>query len=177
MRGWPGVPRYEHLLIDQTRVRPEELRGELRGRSAQLAMMAAAQESWEVLRRLVPLLAEMMRQAGDIDELRQLVVYVAATTRKAPERWNRFAEAVRREVPRGGELMTDTRGMIEAFVDVVEQEALQEGRQEGILLTIEGLLGRNVPWETIEAATGIDQDEYRRLRQQPDSVVGEAARQ
>ena len=62
--------------------------------------------------------------------------------------------------------MTDTRGMIEAFVDVVEQEALQEGRQEGILLTIEGLLGRNVPWETIEAATGIDEAEFRRLRQQ-----------
>ena len=65
--------------------------------------------------------------------------------------------------------MTDTRGMIEAFVDVVEQEALQEGRQEGrqegILLTIEGLLGRNVPWETIESATGIDEAEFRRLRQ------------
>ena len=168
VRGWPAVPHYAHLLLDQTQVRPEDLRGELRGRSAQLAMMAAARERWEVLQRLVPLLAEMVRHAGGIDELRQFIVYVAATTRDA-ERWSRFAEAVRREVPGGEELMTDTRSMLEAYGDVVEQEALQKGRQEGILNTIEGLVGRNVPWATIEAATGIDEAEYRRLRQQPDS--------
>ena len=115
----------------------------------------------------------MMGQDGGIDELRQFVVYVAAATTKAPERWNRFAEAVRREVPGGEEVMTDTRGMIEAYAEVVEQEALQkgirkgreEGRQEGVLHTIEGFLGRNVPWATIEAATGIDEAEFRRLRQ------------
>ena len=54
------------------------------------------------------LLAEMMRQDGGIDELRQFVVYVAAAA-KSPERWNRFAEAVRRDVPGGEEVMTDTR--------------------------------------------------------------------
>ncbi len=32
VRDWPGVPRYAHLLIDQTQVGPEELRGELLGR-------------------------------------------------------------------------------------------------------------------------------------------------
>lgn len=85
--------------------------------------------------------------------------------------------------------MTDTRGMLEAYGEVVKQEALQEGlqkglqkgrqegRQEGVLRTIEGLLGRNVPWPTIEAATGIDEAEFRRLRQQQDSAVGEAAKQ
>ena len=173
VRDWPAVPRYAHLLLDQTQARPEDLRGEVRGRSAQLALMAAARESGELLQRLVPLLAEMMGQDGGIDELRQFVVYVAAATTKAPERWNRFAEAVRREVPGGEEVMTDTRGMIEAYAEVVEQEALQkgirkgreEGRQEGVLHTIEGFLGRNVPWATIEAATGIDEAEFRRLRQ------------
>ena len=69
--------------------------------------------------------------------------------------------------------MTDTRGMLEAYGEVVEQEALQkgivQGRQEGILHTIEGFLGRNVPWATIEAATGIDEAEFRRLSQQLDS--------
>ena len=48
VRQWPGVPRYAHLLIDQTGVGPD------------------------------------------------------------PERWHRFAEAVRREVPGGGELMSCT---------------------------------------------------------------------
>ena len=191
VRGWPAVPRYAHLLLDQTQARPEDLRGQLRGRTAQLAMMAAAQESWEVLRRLVPLLADLVRRTGEVDDLLPFVVYVASTTRGA-DRWNRFAEAVRRDVPGGGELMTDTRGMLEAYGEVVEQEALQkgrdegrqegrhegrqEGRQEGILQTIEGFLGRNVPWSTIEAATGIDEAEFARLRQQLDSPVGGAAR-
>ena len=82
------------MAVAQTQAQPEDLRGAVRGRSAQLALMAAARESGELLQRLVPLLAEMMGQDGGIDELRQFVVYVAAATTKAPERWNRFAEAV-----------------------------------------------------------------------------------
>ena len=93
VRGWPGVPRYAHLLLDQTQVEPDELRGELRGRIAQLALMAAYRASWPVMQRLVPLLAELV-QVGGIDELEPVVVYLAATT-KEPERWNRFAAAVR----------------------------------------------------------------------------------
>ena len=193
VRSWPWVPRYAHLLIDQSRAEPEELRGEVRGRSAQLALMATARESWELLRRLVALLAEMMRQGGEVDELQQLVAYVAVTTKRAPQRWNRFAEAVLREVPRGGEVLAETRHMMEVYGNAVEQRALQkgllqgrqegrqegreEGREEGVLRTIEGFLGRNVPWSTIEAATGIDEAEFRRLRQQPDSAGGGAAKQ
>ena len=74
VRGWPGVPRYAHLLVDQTKVGPSELRG----RIPQLALMAAHRASWPVKRRLVPLLAELV-QVGGTDELRQIVVYMAAT--------------------------------------------------------------------------------------------------
>ena len=168
VRGWPGVPRYAHLLVDQTKVGPDELRGELRGRIAQLALMAAYRASWPVMQRLVPLLAELV-QDGGTDELRQIVVYMAATTRE-PERWDRFADAVRRHVPGGGELMNKTQEMLEIYGEVVQQEARQEGRQEGVLMTqvrtIEGLLGRDVPWATIEAATGIDEAAFGRLKQQ-----------
>ncbi|MDE2890945.1 MAG: hypothetical protein OXN86_00340 [Chloroflexota bacterium] len=69
VRDWPGVPRHAHLLIDQTRVGPDELRGELLGRIAQLALMAAYRASWSVMQRLVPLLAELV-QVGGTDELR-----------------------------------------------------------------------------------------------------------
>ena len=34
--------------------------------------------------------------------------------------------------------------------------------------TIRGLLERDVPWSTIEAATGIDEAAFRRLKQQLD---------
>ena len=74
-------------------------------------------------------------------------------------------------------MLAETRRMMEVFGDRVVQEALQKGRQEGVLRTIEGFLGRDVPWSTIEAATGIDEAEFRRLRQQPDSAGGGAAGQ
>ena len=109
------------------RGRPDELHGELRGRIAQLALMAAYRASWPVMRRLVPLPAELV-QVGGIDELRQIVVYVAATTRE-PERWHRFADAVRRHVPGGGELMNKTQEMLEIYGEVIQQEAQQKGRQ------------------------------------------------
>ena len=172
VRGWPGVPRYAHLLIDQTEVGPDELHGELRGRIAQLALMAAYRASWPVMQRLVPLLAELV-QVGGIDELRQIVVYMAATTRE-PERWHRFADAVRRHVPGGAELMNKTQEMLEIYGEVIQQEARQEGRREGVLMTqvrtIEGLLGRDVPWATIEAATGIDETTFGRLKQQMEAT-------
>lgn len=50
------------------------------------------------------------------------------------------------------------------------REGRQEGRQEGELRgkvqTIQGLLSRDVPWSTIEAATGIDEADFQRLKRQ-----------
>ena len=184
VREWPGVPRYAHLLIDQTQVGPEELRGELLGRIAQLALMAAHRASWPVLQRLVPLLAELA-EVGGSDDVQRIVVYTATTTRE-PERWHRFAEAVRRQVPGGGELMNKTEEMIEIYGDTREREGRQEGRREGRqegrqegelrgkVQTIEGFLGRDVPWSIIEAATGIDEASFDRLKHQLDAADGGA---
>ena len=176
LRDWPGVPRYAHLLIDQTQVGPEELRGELLGRIAQLAMMAAYRASWPLLQRLVPLLAQWA-EGADSEDLLRILVYIATTTRE-PERWDRFAEAVRRQVPGGGELMNKTEEMIEIYGDMRAREGRQEGRQEGELRgkvrTIEGFLGRDVPWSIIKAATGIDEAAFDRLKYQLDAVDGGA---
>ena len=40
----------------------------------------------------------------------------------------------------------------------------REGELRGKVLTIEALLGRDVPWATIEAATGMDQATFHRLK-------------
>ena len=138
---------------------------------AQLAMMAAYRASWPVLQRLVPLLAELGR-VGKNEDLRRIVVYIATT--REPERWDRFADAVRQQVPGGAELMNKTQEMLEIYGEVIKQEFRQEGLREGELrgkvLTIEGFLGRDVPWSTIEAATGIDEATFRRLKHQFEAV-------
>ena len=114
------------------------------------------------------LLAEL-GQEGGTEDLRQIVVYIATTTRD-PERWHRFADAVRRGVPGGGELMSKTEEMLEIYGEMREQEGRQEGELRGKVLTIEGFLGRDVPWTTIEAATGVDQATFGRLKQQLDAA-------
>ncbi len=184
VRRWPGVPRYAHLLIDQTQVGPEELGGALLGRIAQQAMMAAYRANWPVLRGLVPLLGELA-QVGGSEDVRRIVLYIATTTRE-PERWQRFAAAVRRQIPGGGELMNKTEEMIEIYGDMRAREGRQEGRQEGHqeghqegrqegelrgkVQTIEGLVGRDVSWSIIEAATGIDEASFTQLKHQFDAA-------
>ena len=84
--------------------------------------------------------------------------------------------------------MNKTERMWKIYGDVREQEGRQdghqegrqqgrrEGRQEGELrgrvLTIEALLGRDVPWTTIEAATGIDQGTFHRLKHELHAAYG-----
>ena len=149
-------------------------------------MMAAYRASWPVL-RLVPLLAQLGR-VGSIEDLRQIVVYIAVTTRDA-EDWRRFATAVRQEVPKiGGELMNKAEEMLEVSMEYLAHRARQEvrqearearqearqagleegreeGRREGQVEIVENFLEAGVPWSTIEAATGIDQDKLRALKQ------------
>ena len=48
-------------------------------------------------------------------------------------------------------------------------ELIEQGRQEGQVQTIEGLLRHDFPWSAIEAATGIDEAEFRRLKKQLDT--------
>ena len=183
VRHWPWVPHYAHLLIDQTRARPDQVRGELRGRIAQLAMMATFRKNWPLLQRLVPLLAELAR-VGVAEDWEEIVVYIAATTTREPRRWHRFADTVRRRVPGGGELMNKTERMLQIYADVREQESRRQGRKEGRrqgrkegelrgkVLTIEALLGRDVPWTTIQTATGIDQATFHRLKRQLEAAGG-----
>ena len=50
------------------------------------------------------------------------------------------------------------------------REGLQEGELRGQIRTIEGVLGRDVPWSTIEAATGIDEVAFWQIKQQRDAT-------
>ena len=70
--------------------------------------------------------------------------------------------------------MNQTQEMLEIYGEVIAQEVRQKARREGELtgkvLTIEGFLGRDMPWSTIEAATGIDEAAFRRLKHQVEAA-------
>ena len=107
---------------------------------------------------------------------------------REPEWWHRFAEAVRRRVPGGEELLNNTQEMLKIYGEVMQQEARQKGiqegrqegrdegrrerRQEGRLGTIEKFRQAGVEWSTIEAATGMDEAEFDRLKHELDADDG-----
>ena len=64
VRDWPWVPRFAHLLVDQSRENPQAVRGLLHGRIAQLMMMARYRHRRQALRRAVQLLAELLPHAA-----------------------------------------------------------------------------------------------------------------
>ena len=53
----------------------------------------------------------------------------------------------------------------QAGLEEGRQEGREEGRREGQVEIVENFLEAGVPWSTIEAATGIDQDKLRALKQ------------
>ena len=159
------MPRFEHLLIDQTEQSPESVPGALAARLAQIAMMAAFREAREaLLASATRLMGELYRAVG-FEEVAKHVEYVLAT--QPDEHRAAFVEALRRNVPgRGGDVMN----YVEQLIERGRREGRREGKLEGQVRTIEGLLGRDVPWSIIEAATGIDEAAFRKLKQQLDAT-------
>ena len=170
VRVWPWLPHFQHLLIDQSNATVETVAGELKGRIAQLTMMAVYRDHWPVLQRVVPLLAHLYRRGG-VDELRPFVVYVLATHGEGICR--RFFGELRRQVPGpGGDAMNYAEQLIQQGVRQGREEGERKGRIEGRVGTIEELLRAGVEWSIIESATGIDRDALRALKQRLDESDG-----
>ena len=51
-------------------------------------------------------------------------------------------------------------------------EGQQEGQREGRLEMIDGFLRTGVDWSLIERATGIGEQEYQKLKSQPNGAAG-----
>ena len=175
VRDWPWVPRFAHLLVDLSRENPRAVRGRLHGRIAQLMMMARYRHRRQAMRRAAQLLAEWLPQA-DQDAVRTLVVYLWATQDRDTAR--QFGAQLRVTVSGpGGDLVTYAEELMQEMARQGRAEGLQKGREEGLqqgrreglegqVGTIENLLRAGVRWPVIEAATGIDQDALRALKQQ-----------
>ena len=69
--------------------------------------------------------------------------------------------------------MNKTDEMIDIYGDRRQREGRREGELRGKVQTIDGLVRRDVPWSVIEAATGIDEATFDRLKHQLDAADGD----
>ncbi len=181
VRRWPWTPRFEHLLVDQSQIAVEAVRGERLGRMAQLALMAAARHDVRAALEVAAQLMGELDRAGQSDLFVPVVRYVIETQEE--ETVKGFGEALRRQIPGpGGDMKTYAEVLIQEGHREGRQEGHREGRQEGHregrqeghregrqegqVATIESLLRAGIEWSVIEHATGIDQEAFDELRRQ-----------
>ena len=171
VRGWRWVPRFAHVLVDQTGLEPERVEGGTRGRIAQLLMMAASGRHADAALEAAARLAASAIFSGAVNHFRLFVLYVMATQDEAAVK--AFDEALRRHGrEQGGDVMSYAQQLLEEG----RQEGRAEGRKEGVkrgreegvqrgkLEAVEGLLRAEVTWSVIKTATGLDEAGYRALK-------------
>ena len=194
-RDWPWLPRFEHLLFDQTRVSPAQAAGRVRARLLQLAMMHAYDHAAPEARKLMkPLLDALEREGGaGPDDMRMFVRYILET---GPDDTPEAMGEILSRTAAGGEMRTSGERLRQEgrqagrneMLAIVEQrhregrsegqregrlegqrEGRLEGKREGQMETIDGLLRTGVGWSVIERATGIDEEEYGKLKSEPNN--------
>ncbi len=184
-RDWPWLPRFEHLLFDQTQMSPGQAAGSVRARLLQLTMMHAFSRAVREARaRMRPLLDDLEREgSGGRDDMKMFMHYIAET---GPEDTPEEMGDILSHTAAGGELMTSgerlrqegrdqMRDEMRAVAERRHREGRSEGRlegqREGRLETIDGLLRTGVDWSLIERATGIGEQEYQKLRSRPNGAA------
>ena len=188
-RDWPWLPRFEHLLFDQTQVSPAQAAGSVRARLLQLTMMHAFDHAAPDARKRMRPLLDALEREGSIgqDDMRMFVRYILET---GPDDTPEALGEILSRTAAGGEMRTSgerlrqegrdqMRDEMRAIAEQRHREGRTEGQRagrlegqregrlegqiEGRLETIDGFLRTGVDWSVIERATGIDEAEYRKL--------------
>ena len=196
-RDWPWLPRFEHVLFDQTQMSPAQAAGSVRARLLQLTMMHAFNRAMREARaRMRPLLDDLVREgSGGEDDMKMFMHYIAET---GPEDTPEAMGDILSHTAAGGELMTSgerlrqegreqmrdemravaerrhREGRLEGRSEGQQEghrEGRLEGQREGRLETIDGFLRTGVDWSLIERATGIGEQEYQKLKSQPNGAA------
>jgi len=166
-RDWPWVPRFAHVLLDQTNTKPNEVEGGARGRVAQWLMMAAHGRHVALAMDMAAQLLRQLRMERRIDYFELFVLYVMATQDTAGT--DTFGEALRRHGHEQG-------GMIMSYAQQLLAEGEAKGRAEGERLgqlkTVEGFLRAGVGWDVIEEATGLNESGFMALKERLSAADG-----
>ena len=175
-RAWPWIPRFAHVLLDQTGLAPEAVAGNVKTRIVQLLMMAAFGHRAPESLRLAAELASLA-EAGGESNLDLFLLYL--TTTQESEGINTFKETMQHHgIDIGGKLMTYAQEMLEKGRAEGRLEGQTEGQAKGRAETqveiVEGFLRAGVTWEIIEAATGLNETGFEALKAQlagPDAAL------
>ena len=105
VRSLPWVPRFPHVLLDQTVLEPEAIAGSVKARLVQLLMMAAAERhAAAALHSAAPLIVLLYDGADGRNAARPFFLYLATT--QEPEVIEEFRSVLQRHgLERGGEIM------------------------------------------------------------------------
>ncbi len=154
VRDWPGIPRFDHTLVDQSGMQPENIQGEIKVRMMQLLMLAAyhPDRPWqELVIELMDQLSALPPSDG-INYVRVFLLYLLQTQER--EAFESFSAALQRRAPQlGDELMT------------YAQELLKEGEIRAEVRIIENLLQEGMAWSAIERITGVNETQFQALKQ------------
>ena len=160
-RAWPWIPRFAHVLLDQTVLAPEAVGGNVKARIAQLLMMAASGRQAPEALRLAAALASSLEASGENDNLDLFLSYL--TTTQESEGIDTFKETMQRHgIDIGGKIMTYAQELLEKG----RAEGQAKGRMENQVEVVEGLLRVGVTWDVIEAATGLTETGFQALKAQ-----------
>lgn len=169
---WPWVPRFEHVLLDQTRMDPGDVEGATMGRIVQLLMMAAFGRHAGTALETAAKLAASLVSVGTVDYIRIIAVYLFSMPDKAAA--DAFDEALRRhQGGQGGGIMSYAQELLEEGwakgraegKAEGKEEGREEGLQRGKVEAVEGFLRIGVSWDVITSATGIDEPRFRALKE------------
>ena len=163
VRAWPWVPRFAHVLLDQTVLGPEAVVGGVRGRIARLLLMAAfGQKTPDALRLAAALAAALEGRVARAD----LDLFLSYLTRtQESEGIDTFKETMQDHgIDVGGQLMTYAQELLAEGEAKGRAEGHAEGRMENQVEVVEGLLRVGVTWEVIEAATGLTEADFQALK-------------
>ena len=169
-RTWSFIPHLTYFLVDQSGIKPEEVKGEIRGRIVQLLMLAAFHEQVRDALLAVAQLWNRIPQTGGINYAHVFIQYVLATqdNDKLAE-FDAMLKARKSDI--GDEIVTYAQQLLLEG----KNKGKIEGKIEGQLELIEGFLRAGVGWATIVEATGVDQAKFAELKAQLARLQGQPA--
>ena len=164
VRAWPWIPRFTHVLLDQTTLAPEAVAGKVRAHIVQLLMMAAFGHQTQEALRLAAELTSSPEASGE-SNLDLFLSYLTGT--QEYEGIDTFKETMQHHgIDIGGKLMTYAQELLEKGRAEGLIEGEQRGEQRSKVEIVGGFLRVGVAWDVIEAATGLTEASFQALKAQ-----------